>query len=45
MECEHCEQVSDWIGDQSEWTAINDGAPVTHGLYECERCGHRQRAH
>jgi len=45
MECEHCDQVSDWIGDKSDWRAINDDIPVTRGLYECEKCGHRQRVY
>ena len=43
MECENCHQVSDWIGDESDWKSVNDGATVVRGLYECENCGHRQR--
>lgn len=48
MECEHCGQVSDWIGDQSDWEGVagasSGGAVVTRGLYECQECGHRQHA-
>ena len=43
MHCERCENTSDWIGDESEWTRLHDDVAAIRPLYECDVCGHRQR--
>ena len=42
MQCKRCDQVSDWIGEESRWRPVA-GADATHAMYECEECGHHQR--
>jgi hypothetical protein len=42
MRCETCGQTSDYIGGDSDWKSIGDGAAI-HALYECLSCGHHQR--
>jgi DNA-directed RNA polymerase subunit RPC12/RpoP len=42
MDCQRCGQRSDWIGTESNWTAVHERTTV-HRLYECNDCGHRQR--
>ena len=41
MQCQQCGQISDWIGEASEWTAVGGSA---HSLFECENCGNTQHA-
>lgn len=42
MRCEECGQVSDWIGTESDWTAVGSGG-ATYPLFQCEVCGYQQR--
>jgi ribosomal protein S27E len=43
MRCEDCGQVSDWVGDGSDWHRVG-GANATRPLVECEDCGNTQHA-
>jgi len=42
MRCERCGQVSDDIGEESDWQTVGSGAAVLT-LHECTECGHRQQ--
>lgn len=43
MECTECNQRSDWIGEDSNWTPVNSVGTGVFRIYECEVCGNRQR--
>jgi len=44
MRCVQCGQVSDWLGEESGWNALQrpDGARLSQ-LYVCSNCGNQQR--
>lgn len=43
MRCDNCGQRSDWVGEDSGWSPLEDGEVVALGFVECDRCGHHQR--
>jgi hypothetical protein len=43
MRCEGCGQISDWIGEDSDWRRLST-VSTTRPMLECTECGNHQRA-